>query len=104
MISTFRKISSGVTQNLTATYFKAQKLRTVGLVGFHSFSENLETEGIHVKILPAWQDNYMYLIIDPNTKDAANVDPVDPDSVIQAVKDENGQLGKILTTHLRQIE
>lgn len=52
-----------------------------------------------VKILPALQDNYMYLIIDKSTRDAAIVDPVDPESVLKAVKSEEVNLKKILTTH-----
>lgn len=72
-----------------------------------------------IKILPALQDNYMYLvilmiidktksdnntetskqIIDNETKAAAIVDPVNPDSVIQAVKDEGVNLLSVLTTH-----
>lgn len=54
---------------------------------------------MEVKILPALQDNYMYLIIDNETRDAAIVDPVDPDSVISAVESAKVNLKKILTTH-----
>lgn len=52
-----------------------------------------------VKILPALQDNYMYLIIDKETRDAAIVDPVDPDSVLKAVEKEQVNLKQVLTTH-----
>lgn len=52
-----------------------------------------------VKILPALQDNYMYLIIDKETRDAAIVDPVDPESVLAAVEKENVNLKQVLTTH-----
>ena len=34
-----------------------------------------------VEILPALSDNYMYLVIDENTKQAAIVDPVEPEKV-----------------------
>lgn len=77
----------------------AQKLRTVGIRGSHSCPENLKMSNMLVKILPALQDNYMYLIIDSVTRDAAVVDPVDPDSVLQAVQEENCNLTKVLTTH-----
>ncbi|XP_026829290.1 hydroxyacylglutathione hydrolase, mitochondrial isoform X2 [Ooceraea biroi] len=52
-----------------------------------------------VQILPALQDNYMYLIIDETTQEAAIVDPVDPDAVTTAVKQHNVKLTKVLTTH-----
>ncbi len=34
-----------------------------------------------IKLIPALDDNYMYLLIDEKTKDAAIVDPVEPDKV-----------------------
>lgn len=37
--------------------------------------------------------------MDENTKQAAIVDPVDPDSVLKAVADEGVNLTKVLTTH-----
>ena len=52
-----------------------------------------------VKIIPALDDNYMYLIIDPSTKDAAVVDPVEPQKVLKAVSDEGVNLTSVLTTH-----
>ncbi|KRF99004.1 uncharacterized protein Dwil_GK10504, isoform B [Drosophila willistoni] len=76
-----------------------QKLRTVGLRGMHSTLEDVALAGMQVKILPALQDNYMYLIIDNKTKEAAVVDPVDPDLVIKTVNEEKVTLKKVLTTH-----
>jgi hypothetical protein len=35
-----------------------------------------------IKLLPALSDNYMYLLIDKATKEAAIVDPVNPQEVI----------------------
>ncbi|XP_018052507.1 PREDICTED: hydroxyacylglutathione hydrolase, mitochondrial isoform X4 [Atta colombica] len=52
-----------------------------------------------VQILPALQDNYMYLIIDEETQEAAIVDPVDPEAVTAAVQQNDVKLTKILTTH-----
>lgn len=52
-----------------------------------------------VKILPALSDNYMYLIICNATKEAAIVDPVNPETVLEAVKNENVVLKSVLTTH-----
>ena len=36
---------------------------------------------MYVKLLPALQDNYMYLLVDEKTRDAAVVDPVEPAKV-----------------------
>lgn len=52
-----------------------------------------------VKILPALSDNYMYLIICNKTKEAAIVDPVNPETVLEAVKNENVKLKSVITTH-----
>ncbi|KAG8194465.1 hypothetical protein JTE90_013223 [Oedothorax gibbosus] len=52
-----------------------------------------------VKILPALDDNYMYLVIDENTGKAGIVDPVNPKSVMAKVSEENVDLTTILTTH-----
>lgn len=52
-----------------------------------------------IKILPALQDNYMYLLIDKATNTAAIVDPVDPPTVLQAVQESNVNLTTVLTTH-----
>lgn len=52
-----------------------------------------------VKILPALADNYMYLIICNQTREAAIVDPVNPEAVLEAVLNENVKLKKVLTTH-----
>lgn len=40
-----------------------------------------------------------YQVIDDKTKEAAIVDPVEPEKVINAVKEENVKLTKVLTTH-----
>jgi len=66
---------------------------------FHSLSRTISQPDMKVIVLPALSDNYMYLIIDEETKEAGIVDPVDPDKVAAAVKEENVKLTKILTTH-----
>ena len=43
---------------------------------------------MRVRILPALSDNYMYLLVDDTTNEAAIVDPVEPDTVIK-VRDPN---------------
>lgn len=50
-------------------------------------------------MIPALEDNYMYLLIDEKTKEAAIVDPVEPNKVVNAVKAENVNLTTVLTTH-----
>ena len=39
---------------------------------------------MYVKIIPALQDNYMYLLVSEETKEAAIVDPVEPKKVIMS--------------------
>ncbi|XP_034526524.1 hydroxyacylglutathione hydrolase, mitochondrial isoform X2 [Ailuropoda melanoleuca] len=52
-----------------------------------------------VELLPALTDNYMYLIIDDETKEAAIVDPVQPQKVVETVKKRGVKLTTVLTTH-----
>lgn len=54
---------------------------------------------MNVIILPALADNYMYLIIDKETKKTAIVDPFDSQLVADVVKDNDLILTTILTTH-----
>ncbi|OQR71345.1 hydroxyacylglutathione hydrolase [Tropilaelaps mercedesae] len=52
-----------------------------------------------VRILEAFSDNYMYLVICPKTKEAAVVDPAEPQKVISAVESAQVKLTTVLTTH-----
>ncbi|XP_040296542.1 hydroxyacylglutathione hydrolase, mitochondrial isoform X1 [Bufo bufo] len=52
-----------------------------------------------IELLPALTDNYMYLLIDEETKEAAIVDPVQPKKVVEAVKKHGVKLTSVLTTH-----
>ncbi|XP_018610041.1 hydroxyacylglutathione hydrolase, mitochondrial-like isoform X2 [Scleropages formosus] len=52
-----------------------------------------------VELLPALTDNYMYLLIDRDTREAAVVDPVEPGKVVDAVKKHGVKLTTVLTTH-----
>lgn len=47
----------------------------------HSNIKNINHGSMRVQVLPALQDNFMYLIIDEKTKEAAIVDPVEPKKV-----------------------
>jgi hydroxyacylglutathione hydrolase len=49
--------------------------------------------------IPCLEDNYSYIIIDEATKQAAAVDPVEPEKVIQVAKDNSVDLKLVLTTH-----
>ena len=42
---------------------------------------------MYVKIIPALQDNYMYLLVSEETKEAAIVDPVEPKKVMMSKED-----------------
>lgn len=84
-----------VVNTLTSTYFKTQAYFGTK----HSCESTVQLEKMKVRVLPALSDNYMYLIMDENTKQAAIVDPVAPDIVLQAVEEEGVNLTKILTTH-----
>jgi len=89
----------GVTQRATAIYFKACALSSVGCRGYHSDQKLVTAQTMRIRILPALSDNYMYLLVDEKTQEAAIVDPVDPDSVIKAVEEEGVKLTTVLTTH-----
>uniref|UniRef100_W5MCP2 Hydroxyacylglutathione hydrolase, mitochondrial n=1 Tax=Lepisosteus oculatus TaxID=7918 RepID=W5MCP2_LEPOC len=52
-----------------------------------------------VELLPALTDNYMYLLIDEETREAAIVDPVEPQKVVDAIKKHRVKLTTVLTTH-----
>lgn len=67
--------------------------------GFHSSQTTEILATMRIRVLPALQDNYMYLLIDPVTKNAAIVDPVEPNTVLAAVQEEGVALISVLTTH-----
>ncbi|RWS15291.1 hydroxyacylglutathione hydrolase-like protein [Dinothrombium tinctorium] len=54
---------------------------------------------MQVHLLPALSDNYMYLIVDETSKEAAIVDPVEPVKVQEAVNQHSVKLSTVLTTH-----
>jgi len=97
--SIWRRLPNTLNQAATAAYFKGSAILNVGYRGKHSTSKHLTHFGMEVKILPALSDNYMYLIIDQDTKEAAIVDPVDPNAVADAIIEENVNLTTVLTTH-----
>ncbi|CAG2114750.1 unnamed protein product [Medioppia subpectinata] len=67
---------------------------------FHSQPKSvIHCNKMKVSLLPALEDNYMYLLIDEKTREAAVIDPVEPNKVLNAIKEENVVLTTILTTH-----
>ncbi|XP_036164559.1 hydroxyacylglutathione hydrolase, mitochondrial isoform X2 [Myotis myotis] len=62
-------------------------------------SLTVEQDAMKVELLPALTDNYMYLIIDDDTKEAAIVDPVQPQKVVEMAKKHGVKLTTVLTTH-----
>jgi len=88
-----------VSRTIIAGFFHFRAWRTVGFRGFHSKMDFNAMSDISVKIVPVLSDNYMYLVIDNQTKDAAIVDPMDTTHVENAVKEHGVQLKYILTTH-----
>lgn len=67
--------------------------------GFHSKPFTVSHEAMKVKVIPALDDNYMYLLIDEKTKAAAIVDPVQPDKAIASAKEDGVEISMVLTTH-----
>ena len=52
-----------------------------------------------IQQLPVLNDNYIYLIHDPESGDTAVVDPAVADPVLKALKQNNWSLKYILNTH-----
>ncbi|KAL1453439.1 hypothetical protein WDU94_007579, partial [Cyamophila willieti] len=52
-----------------------------------------------VDLVPALGDNYMYVVIDKASNIAAVIDPVEPDKVLDVVKQSNADLKYVWTTH-----
>ena len=54
---------------------------------------------LQIERIPTWQDNYTYLLICEETRDAAVVDAPEADPVIRRVEETGAQVTKILSTH-----
>ncbi|KAI1285449.1 Hydroxyacylglutathione hydrolase, mitochondrial [Halotydeus destructor] len=66
---------------------------------FHSKPLSVNHLAMQVHLLPALEDNFMYLLVDDATKEAAVVDPVEPAKVVAAVERLGLKLSTVLTTH-----
>uniref|UniRef100_A0A182SRW5 hydroxyacylglutathione hydrolase n=1 Tax=Anopheles maculatus TaxID=74869 RepID=A0A182SRW5_9DIPT len=85
-----------ISQRLTALYF------TVSSFSLQRRPQTTQTNtmvGMTVTKIPALKDNFMYLIVCNKTREAAVVDPVAPDRVLEVVQEQNCKLNKLLTTH-----
>lgn len=47
----------------------------------HSSPITVSQKDMYIKLIPALKDNYMYLLVDEETKESAVVDPVEPEKV-----------------------
>ncbi|OQV17907.1 Hydroxyacylglutathione hydrolase, mitochondrial [Hypsibius exemplaris] len=67
----------------------------------HSVIKSVDhSKYFEVKIIPALLDNYMYLIIDRYKKEAAVIDPVEPDRIKEVLDEEVAlKLTSVLITH-----
>lgn len=52
-----------------------------------------------VVLVPVLEDNYAYLLVDKASKEAAAVDPAEPEKVIAAAEERGLRITSILTTH-----
>lgn len=80
-----------------SSYKSNSSLKSLSSVGSSTGLNQL----IRMKVIPikALQDNYMYLLIDDSTKQAAAIDPVNASAMASAVHDHGAHLKAILTTH-----
>ena len=52
-----------------------------------------------VATVPFLRDNYSYVVVDTETREAAAIDPADPEAMMRAVKRLKATLTTVLTTH-----
>jgi len=65
----------------------------------HSERSVIEFQNVKIITIPATADNFMYLLIDKASFQAAVVDPVEPETILDVIRKENVTLTSILTTH-----
>uniref|UniRef100_A0A182MF49 hydroxyacylglutathione hydrolase n=1 Tax=Anopheles culicifacies TaxID=139723 RepID=A0A182MF49_9DIPT len=85
-----------ISQRLTALYF------TVSSLSLQRRPRSTQTNAMAtmtVTKIPALKDNFMYLVMCNETRQAAVVDPVEPDRVLEVVQEQSCKLNKLLTTH-----
>ena len=65
---------------LSATFSTTPPLSLCSLT-YHSRPSTHIQLAMYIKLIPALKDNYMYLLVDDETKEAAIVDPVEPKKI-----------------------
>lgn len=87
------------TENLSPSNFHSNNHSRRSLKSLSSLKSL--NSGFEMKVIPvrALQDNYMYLLVDDVTKQAAAVDPVNASAISSTVHDLGVELKAILTTH-----
>ncbi len=55
--------------------------------------------GLQIERIPTFQDNYTYLVICEQTRDAAVIDAPEADPVVQRVEQTGANVTKVLSTH-----
>ncbi|XP_022306808.2 hydroxyacylglutathione hydrolase, mitochondrial-like isoform X1 [Crassostrea virginica] len=102
LIQMFSRISSKLVFIARST-FSPGACSVIGLSSksqqFHSKPTTVSLSDMKILPIPALSDNYMYLLVDEDTRQCAAVDPVEPEKIIQAIERENCKLTTILTTH-----
>jgi hydroxyacylglutathione hydrolase len=75
----------------------AAALRRV--VGVTAVQLNRRSIAMDVYTIPALSDNYMYIIVDRSSRQAAVVDPVEPEAVLSKLYELKVDFKLLLTTH-----
>ncbi|OWF49053.1 Hydroxyacylglutathione hydrolase, mitochondrial [Mizuhopecten yessoensis] len=97
MLRIFRRLA--VIKSALKPIPAARQCSSTAPLEYHSKPLTFSQVDMKVLLLPALKDNYMYLLIDEDTKECACVDPVEPEKVLSAVKKEGVKLTTVITTH-----
>lgn len=84
---------------ITNSYCKLFKAMSVWPRAHWTVRKMHQNHNYKLSIIPALEDNYMYVLIDKLTNIAVAVDPVEPDFIFDIIQRENGTLTSVLTTH-----
>ncbi|XP_077239261.1 metallo-hydrolase/oxidoreductase superfamily protein [Tasmannia lanceolata] len=63
---------------------------------FYQREKEIKMKVLHV---PCVEDNYAYLIIDEDSREAVAVDPVEPEKILKVAEENGADLKMVLTTH-----
>uniref|UniRef100_A0A182Q0K8 hydroxyacylglutathione hydrolase n=1 Tax=Anopheles farauti TaxID=69004 RepID=A0A182Q0K8_9DIPT len=85
-----------LSQRLTALYFTVSSF---SLQRRPLTTQQTAMASMTVTKIPALKDNFMYLVVCNATRQAAVVDPVEPDRVLEVARAQGCKLNQLLTTH-----